>query len=74
MTDTSTSPFCTLAQTAALFLYSIDHFRKLVKAGTAPVTPVRIGGRLLFKREDVDAAISAACNEAPLATRETEEE
>ena len=51
------SPYFTQTETAALFHYSLDHFRKMVREGRAPVEPVRIGGRWMFQREAVIRAL-----------------
>ena len=52
------SPFLTQAETAPLFHYSLDHFRWLVRNRRAPVKPIKIGNRWMFKREDVIRALN----------------
>jgi len=49
------------AASAAYLSISPTGFRRGVRAGTIPITGLRIGGRVVWRRADLDAWVAAGC-------------
>lgn len=63
MTTTTESTLLTLPETAELLRKSQAQLRWMLHVGTAP-KHAKIGGRIMFRRADVEAYIDAAFDEA----------
>lgn len=57
---------CTLPETAAQLRKSDSQLRWMIHAGTAPKSAL-IGGRRMFRQEDIDAYIDARFEDSHLA-------